>query len=470
MLLTQSTQACGGICNRAGGQLYSPYVSVSSNGTGTVIWIDRSTGTIETRSRSINGRLTGTQMLSTSGDKSLLHEFQAASSPDGTSVVVMGHDHRAPTGGTLYGPFDVRMIAPNGSLGPIQQLADLGDPSATVLDVAIDHSDRATVVSEAHLTTDGGVSWQDVVFAQRVEPTGSLDAPITIAVINSPDSLESINTISHTAGTDSVGDVVVTWVQSDMVNGPPQLWAQTLGPDGTLGSAIDVVNAPQANSYEVSVDPGGQATFVWDAPPYGYGPVLSSGLADRIMAPGGGLGPIMALSPATSDLGPDIIPAFTALANGSSIVAWAVRSKGSSGLLRERAISPSGLSPPRAAASPQPSSVNGYGLGFLSDGDAVVADGNKALAFAMVVTLKRSSVCPSPYLPKPHPYMSSLLMRKISSAGTVGATQTINTRVECSGLATLMGAAISNSGGYAAALLQQLHGQRGLYITAGRVR
>jgi hypothetical protein len=453
----------GGGTLRALGDLGAPYVTVLPDGTSIVVWAQGSDANcmIKARSRSVSGQLGRTQTITSRGERSVNCIFQIATSPNGTAVIVWRHNGGGSSGA---GPYFVRARRSNGQLGPVQQLVNPGDQYA-VLDVTIDPNGRATLLlSSSKLLAP--FQTRDTIFAQRVESNGTLDPPITVADVNSPAVVYSLNPTAGSIGSDRTGDVVLTWLQANQVEGPPQLWARSLLANGTLGAPVEVV-AFQASledpGYGVAVASDGQATFEWESPPFDFsgvrdvygGRAPTAGLSARVMAPSGALGTIGSVTPSggiptdTSDQ-----MGLAGLENGTTVAAWwpIVHAVDRRNVVRARTITAGGLGPVRtiATTSCRECLIEDYGL---------AAGESRSLAFWQTQRPFSCRACSGGI-------EYGVLGRAISSTGSLGAVQAIRTDAFTRPTSPTLAAAAIDSNGRVVVLLREPHG---LYVTVGHV-
>jgi hypothetical protein len=284
VLITRSTGYAGVLSSS--GALAGPFVSVASNGSSVIAWAQGSRHcAIKLRARSASGHLGATQMVTAPGERSVECGFQAKGAANGTAVIIWRHaddsSNRSP------GPYFVRVRFPSGALGPIQQLANLGKQYA-VVDLAVDSHGRATILLAAQTNAMPATS---TVYVQRVEPDGVVDAPATVASLDGVGRLWSLDPERASVGVDRAGDVVLTWVQTDVASRDPQFWARVLFSSGTFGPAIEVAtaNTPDANlpAHTIVVAPDGRTVLDW-----GERETNDPTVLERTMNLDGTLGPI----------------------------------------------------------------------------------------------------------------------------------------------------------------------------------
>ncbi len=268
-----------------------PQVEVDSHDRATVVW-SRSDGTnerVQARRIAANGTLESIQTISASG-ASAFDPHVAIDSSDRATVVwerLVGADLRV----------QARRIAADGTLEPIQTLSAAGE-DAFHIQVAVNAGGKATVVWER---TSGPVQ------ARQIAADGTVGPILTLSVAGQ-------NAFTPQVAADSIGRATVVWERFDGTNN--RIQARRIAADGTLEPIQTVSGAGQdALAPQLAIDSSNRATVVWSR---------SDGANDRIQArriaaDGTTLGSVQTLSGAGKDAAD---PQVAIDSSGRATVVW----------------------------------------------------------------------------------------------------------------------------------------------------
>jgi len=358
-----------------------PDVAMDPAGDAVFMWRQDTPGTtgfrygaLYTRTRSANGALGPIRQLSPRVPEGGEHDLAVDS--QGNAYFVWR---------TWDGPgFQIRarVLTADGTLGPVQTLADTGDTRDYVADpmVAVDPSGRA--VFAWGFTRDNG---PDLIKIRSRSASGVL-SPV-----------QKVASVGHRyyadMGIDSQGRATFVWeawaVQTN--NGLAE-YSRDLTPDGALGPVTRVSKiGATGDAPQVAVTPSGRAVFQWSE--YKSKPGTMTLLA-RARAADGALGPIQALG--TFDASQNWSSRLALAPTGEAVFCWHA-----DGALHARTMAPGGaLAPAKKIASTQ------YG----DCRPGIDAQGNVAFAWSNPLTASKDRV----------------LARSEDPAGDLGPTQALS--------------------------------------------
>ena len=212
-----------------------------------------------------------------------------------------------------------RRIAADGTLGSIKNLTS-ATLNADSPQVSVDPTGRASAV------------WifYDGQGAERVR-TRTIATDGTLGTVNTLSAAGQVASHPH-VGTDSSGRATVVWQRFDGAN--QRVQSRTIAADGTVGAVKTLSSAGQdATDPQVSVDPFGRATVVWQRFDGAKQRVQS-----RTIAADGTVGSISNLSAAGQDAGG---PQLAGDSTGRATVVWA-RFDGTVNRIQSRPIAADG--------------------------------------------------------------------------------------------------------------------------------
>jgi hypothetical protein len=432
---------------------------MDAHGNSLVVWDQK--GTFRARSFSASGRLGATQVV-WPRSMGAAYESRLIVSPSGQALMLWRRDRD----GAPY----LRTRSPSGQLGPLEQPLGVRVNPSSLIDAVITPGGRATLLISTQTHSSAG--YGGLLYVEQIEANGALDPPVTVADVNPPGDLETLNPISGTIGADSRGDVVISWLQATTVQGTPQLWTRTLSASGVLGSAIQVqtlacclLNPP----YAVTVTPSGKTTFVWEFTQL-RGDGGGEQVQARAMTAGGALGQVRNISPVytsrytthNSDgfYGLQLGGLFASpLGNDAAVVGWITYGPQSSAFY-ERRISQSGLASSKtivADATGNELPNKRHPVTAQPTQGELVAGGDSALA---VWTIAGPSTHPAAF------YDWGLLGRSVSGTGNLGPVKTVFDPGQLNPFVPSNVDVAMNASGRAVAIANSYHG---LAITTGRV-
>jgi hypothetical protein len=239
-------------------------MSVADSGRSLVVWTEYrslSKCAVKARDLSAAGALRRTVTIGVIKDQSC--RPAAAFSPTGAAIVAWGDATRR--GSSLY----FRRHLQTGRWGPRETFPGQNrgvDRNPTIIDLVMDRTGQATVLTSVDLKSGG--TYSSALYVWRIEADGTLDAPEAVVVLPNAGSprLDTGNSSPGSMGVDAAGDVVITWLQGYLPNGSDQLWTSVLTTSGMLSPPQPATPPGDGVAAQVSVSPDGHAAFVWSRP------------------------------------------------------------------------------------------------------------------------------------------------------------------------------------------------------------
>ena len=220
-------------------------MAVDGAGKFTVAWEQRYPVAVQTRRRLVSGALGTIQRVSPQGAPA--ERVRVAVADDGTAVFLWVSKLEIADGPDEL-TYKARMRRPDGTFGPV---LDVSSPSQG-LDghaAAIAPDGTAAVVTWA--------SNDEAVYARRISRSGALSPLRTVATAGDWSSPQ--------AEVDSSGTAVLAWLYGGILRSRRLFANGTLGTTATISAdAFRVSDLEPA--YDVDLDAGGNATFLWRRP------------------------------------------------------------------------------------------------------------------------------------------------------------------------------------------------------------
>jgi hypothetical protein len=324
-----------------GQDAFSADVATDSTGNATTVW-SRSDGTnfiVQSRRIAADGSLGPVRDLSLPGATS----GQPHVAVDAAGNAIAGWIRNTGTAFNPKGVVQARRIAPDGTLGPIQDLSPAGR-NANVVDLVVDPAGNATA------------AWDDTDFprvpvrARRIAADGTLGPTLDLSVNGD---------LNPVLAVDPAGNVTAIWRHFAGANDVVQ--TRRIAPDGSLSPVRDMTpSGERANNHDLAVDPSGNVLVVWQL---GGGSTI---IQARRIAADGGFGPTLDLT-ASDEFAIDSHVAIDP--SGRATVGWVQ----TGGVVKVRRIAPDGALGPTGELAATGNETSGPVLAVDAAGEATAA-------------------------------------------------------------------------------------------------